>query len=259
MLTRCAFAAALFCAAALGVSGARGTFPADAQDKPKAKGKVAEDPIPSEKDAELDVEFIESLAAADRMAEAGRDTKSPEMLIAAGSMYRKLSVQYRKPKEVKEIPTGEKDELITEKPLPSPDMTADAAEMFNAARGTTKVPDQIAAINVLIAAAEKRDYSKKERGAVGGPKMVTRRIAGGGTHTYHIPYFTQIPAALAVRTSGIRIRCRMVHQGYVHFEQVVRIGQYSWIPKADTGRTKMFTLTIHNVDKGGGQYTLTTN
>lgn len=262
-MKRFVFAGALLVAAGLGLAGAVGPA-TDAQDKDKAKAKVkapeqpaADAQPPSEADAQLDAEYVENLAAADRLAAAGRDAKSPEMLIGAGAMYLKLAAQVPAPGVVKEAPTGEKGDAIADKPLPPPDLKAEAAAAFKEARGFAG--KDAAAVNTLIAAAEARKYPTPTRGAVGGPKVITRGIGGGITHTYNIPFFTGIPAALGVRTSGIRIRCHMATGNYTHFEQVVRFGNYTWVPKVDGSPTRMYSLTIRNVDNGPGQYTLTTN
>src|SRR4029079_4658322 len=123
-------------------------------------------------------------------------------------------------------------EPVKDKAEAGPNLKDEAKELFKEARAAAGADkDILTGVTALIKAAEGRKYGGT-RGAVGGPRNITRGIAPGATHVYNIGFFTGIPAAVAVR-STVPSRCIMAAGSYVHFEQVVRTGQYSWVPKPD--------------------------
>src|SRR5262249_24461983 len=99
-------------------------------------------------------------------------------------------------------------------------------------------------VEALIKAAKARNYETGARGAVGGPKWFTRVLGPKQTHVYNMSFDVNSVGAIGCEASA-PTRCKMVINDYVHFDQVVRIGQYSWKPRPDWP-IKTYTIMVHN-------------
>jgi hypothetical protein len=219
-----------------------------------------------EKEKQEKADAIGDLITAYKMADFGRESKSPEALIAAASLLRKVSAgRAGKLGALTEKPVDDNDKPVAEGTLKTRSLEEEANDLFRdasdlAAAGDAKVSK---AVDQLIKEAKERKYGLDDgvtkRGAFGGPKWVSRPIAPGEAHVYNIPFVTGVPAALGLKSTGMApLHVKMHIGGFVHFDQVVKFGEYNWVPKPDVP-VKTFTIRITNVSGRPTAYTLLTN
>jgi hypothetical protein len=214
-------------------------------------------------DSEIKAEVVKNLAAAAEMAQIGRDKQAPapEALIAAASLLRKvdawltsqnltlekldLPVQGGTGQPPADEKKGKKIDAPAEKEKSLKDQ---AAALFDEARDIGG-PGVVA----MIKAARAREYKFefKKRGAIGGPKRVTRIVPGNGWHGYTIWFEANKPAVVAVRSNGfVRFRVRLPGTGEV-MNTAAMSSSYSWFPRQrmaatvyvqGTGRNATYTV-----------------
>jgi hypothetical protein len=214
-----------------------------------------------EKDQAEKADAISDVITAYKMADFGRETKAPEALIAAASLLKKAHAGRAGRMEALDVkPVDDKDAAVQGETLKSKDLDQEANDLLDEASGLAAGdPKQSAAVEALIKAARERKYGKVTRGAYGGPKWVSRPIAPGESHVYNIAFVSGVPAAIGLKSAGAApLRIKMSIGGYVHFEQVVKFGQYEWVPKPDVP-LKTYTIRIANVGGRPTAYTLLTN
>src|SRR5262249_22001879 len=142
-----------------------------------------------------------------KMADFGREAKSPEALIAAAGLLRKVSAgRAGKPGALTDKPVEDNDKPVGEGTLKTRSLEEEANEWFRdasdlAAAGDPKVSK---AVDLLIKEAKERKYGSDvgTRGAAGGPKWVSRPLAPGESHVYNIPFVTGVPAAIGLKSTG---------------------------------------------------------
>jgi hypothetical protein len=216
-----------------------------------------------EKDQAEKADAISDVVTAYKMADFGRESKAPEALIAAASLLRKAHAGRAGRMEALDAkPVDDKDAPVQGETLKPKDLDQEANDLLDEASGLAAGdPKQSAAVEALIKTARARKYGaeKMTRGALGGPKWVSRPIAPGQAHVYNIPFVTGVPAEIGIKSTGAApLRCKMSIGGYVHFEQVVKFGEYGWVPKPDAP-VKTYTIRIANVGSRPTAYTLLTN
>lgn len=212
---------------------------------------TADDPKPGDAAAqEAQAGDVELLAAAYQMAAIGEKEKLPEAYVAAGSLVLKLKARCKGEMGRLDVVPEVQDE--NDKPLKgvavetqkSENLDDLAQEFFDAASALAKDPKTSAAVEALIKSAKTRTYAPGTRGAVGGPKWFTRVLGPHQTHVYKIPFDTYSVGSVGFQASA-PTRCTMNIGGYVHFNQVVSVGNYTWQPKPDR-EVKTYTISVHN-------------
>jgi hypothetical protein len=252
------FAASLF--AALAFPLAVPTRAADAKDD----ADDADPEVPYEKLDETGKNIVKLTTAA-KLKEIGwgKDVKggrvegySLESLLAAARMLRELpKLNETDPKDVEvtpaaDAPKGEAPKAKAFDPVAESRATLDRAREIVA---TFEDPKQKDAYSTLIAAVEKIDNT---RAVLGGPKIVTRVIRPGEKHNLKFTVISGLPSAVAVQTVGAPIRFQMFNpRGVVLFNQVVQVGNFTWVPTGKPNEKREFRLEVTNSKKVPVTYT----
>ena len=132
-----------------------------------------------------------------------------------------------------------------------------AQGFFDSAAGLAAEQQIADDVKALTKAAKARKYDTGARGASGGPRTMTRGLGAHQTHVYSIPVDVFAIFAIGFQSSA-PTRCKMQYGDYVHFNQVVRSGNYSFKPKP-TAPVKVYTITVHNGENFPVTYRLWTN
>jgi hypothetical protein len=231
-----------------------------------ALAPAADPPADTPTEAEAHAGFLEDLAASARLAaigygeadaKDGRPAKQcPEDLVAAGSiLVRVHKLTNGTFAELAVKPVGEDDQEVKDKADPNESLEKQAKRLFDdakaAAAGDAKL---LAAVNALIKAAEDREYG---RGAIGGPKAVTRKIGAGQVHVYKIGFVPGLPASAVMRSTGqSKLAFRVENpQGRELFQLKGATAYYNWRPAAKGP----FKIVVRNVGKQPTAYQLMTN
>jgi hypothetical protein len=231
-----------------------------------APPSAADDPkSPTEARQEAQANGVELLAEAYRLAEFARTQKAPEAYVTAGSLLLKLHADTKgqigeldvKPEVLDENDKPIADAKVeTQKPQRFDALANDFFDSASALGVELKVSKEVEA---LIKAARSRRYTPdvETRGAVGGPKLIVRRLPPKQSHVYDIPFDTHSVGSIGFEASA-PTRCKMAFGAYVHFNQVVRVGQYTWRPRPKEP-IRTFTITIKNQHDTPVTYKLFTN
>lgn len=240
---------------AAGVAGSMGmSLVAVAQPKPAA----TEESNPA---AEATANLVEDLGTAAQLTAFGRGElesvtglkglKSPEALVAAGAIYlraHKATGGKVQPSEAKVMEDGKA--VADEGKIPS--MAEEAEALFDEARALATTNG--AAIEALI----KQAKATESRGAVGGPRTITRTIKTGKTHNIDLTFDVRSPASVTMRGTGTTQFEVLNSRGKVMWHSKGTWGFYNWHP-GNGGGEKNVTVRVIN---GGGppvSYTVTTN
>jgi hypothetical protein len=168
---------------------------ADAQKKKKDPAKAGE-----EYKAE---DVLNDIIAAYRLKEFGEKHKSPEALIAAGSLLRKAATA--KIENIAEQPIIEDDKgnkVDTPKEPAKSVSLADEADGIFAHALVMANKLELSGVDKLIQLAEKREYKQPgERAVIGGPQAIQRTINPGQTQVYHFKFQPQMPCAIGLRST----------------------------------------------------------
>lgn len=158
---------------------------------------VPDDKDPATKDKQVDpkiAEYMEDLAMVGRLTDLGRKQSSPESLLSAAFLLRKIST------------TGgidamkEKPEVEGEKEAPKPvevDYKHEIEELITQAR-------EIAAerklnLEPLIKDVENRQLTRR---VLKGPRQINQKLQPGKSHSYHITVKNKEPFYLSFRASS---------------------------------------------------------
>lgn len=218
----------------------------------------------AKQEAQLKADDISDLLLAYRLVELGRnkDKPAPEALIAAGSIYLRLSKV--KMGTIAEKPTiqvdkkddtgGPVDMVIDE----APDLEKEANLLFDEAEFMAKKEKTDAAplINLV--------KNRGERGTLHGPKTVSRAIGPFQTQTFRLNYVPFRPAALGFKASvpmhvEVMRTDKAANVWYVTtgmhggFNQVVGINGFP------PGSAVPVRVIIQNMTQAHARYTLFTN
>ncbi len=248
MIARFALVAAMAASVALAASPA-------AQPPGEAK---AEDKTP-------EVRAVEMIADAYQLMDIAKEKKLPEVYVGAGRLFLLLDEAN---KDKKLDPVKSKVEVQTEdgKPVagaktegkPTRSFAKLADDCFTDARSLANEQKRGDEINKLIASIKANPLPVGTREAIGGPKLINQTIGAKQTHTHTIDFNSQKPGAIGFQAAA-PLRCKMAYETYVHFDQVVRVGSYSWQPGKDTGAVRRYVITVHNHTNNPVEYKLFTN
>jgi len=248
-------------AASVAILGAAlAVLPSPAADPPKPAAPLSEDKI---KEQETQAADVETYMTALKLAETGHEEKWPETLVTAGALLLKLDHQTKGAfGELKDKPSvlGEDGKPISDAEVKSiePESVKSLADAyFDEATALAKDQKILKEITALIKTVKARKYTET-RGAIGGPKWFVRPLGPKQTHVYNINFDTFSIASVGFSASA-PTRCTMQTGTYVHFNQVVRTGQYTWKPSGNLGPVKTFTITVRNPQNVGVTYKLVTN
>jgi hypothetical protein len=180
-----------------------------------------------------------------------KDVKSADALVAAGGILLRIHKQ-----------TGGKMAALKAEVLDeagkavaadgeAPSLEEQAEALFDEARAL-ETKDAAA-----IEAAIKQAKLVPERGAVGGPRVISRRIGNGKVHTLKIDFESQQFAKVNMQGTGVT-QFEVVGQGgKVLWHSKGNWGFYHWTPVGRDTRS----ITIKVINKGGPpvMYTVQTN
>lgn len=205
---------------------------------------------------------VELLAAAYRLAEIGEKYKSPEALVAAGSLILKLKALTKG--ELGELALKPEVQDENDKPIegakvevPKPESLEEIAQgFFDTASGLGTELKASHEVEAMIKAAKGRKYDAGARGAKGGPKVLTGTVGPHQTHTYHISFDAHAIAAIGFHASA-PLRAKMIQGSQIHFDQVLATGEYRWMPQGKKGATVV--ITVQNPHKSKVTYQLFSN
>jgi hypothetical protein len=261
LLARIALLAAL--AAGVTLAAAPAAQPPKGKDKAKDQAPPPAEPKTADEDkAAATAKLIERIADAHKLMELADAQKAPEMYIVAGRLFLQVNDLAEKVLPLEAVP-----EVQTEDGKPVAGAKAEsekgdsfktlAAKAFEQAEVLANEQKSFALFIPVVKAVKANPWVGIERGAVGGPKLITRPLAPGQSHVYTIAFDTATPGAIGFAAS-VPMRCQMRTGNYVHFNQVVRSGQYSWQPKRNEP-ARTYVINIHNGTNAVGTYRLFTN
>lgn len=216
---------------------------------------------PNEKsEAEKTAEIAEQVALAAELAAFGRGeladvtglkgVNSPEALVAAGGIL--MRVHKQTGGKIAEVEAKVVDDANQSIPDENTNFSFadEAANLFDEARAMAK---DKAAVETIIKQAE----SVTERGASGGPKVISRTVKSGKSHKVDLAFEPHTPATVTMHGNGV-VKFEVVGPGgKVLWNSRGNWGVYRWMP----GKASERGITIKVINGGGPavSYTLTTN
>lgn len=217
------------------------------------------EPSAEKTEAEKTGEIVERVALAAELTAFGRgeladatglkDFKSPEALVAAGGILLRIHKQTGGKVSASDAKVTEGDlAVVAEGPANSFGHEAEA--LFDEARGLAK---DKAAIEAQI----KQASLVPERGAIGGPKVITRTVKSGKTQHVDLAFEPNSPASISMRGTG-KVQFEVIGPG----GKVLWHSQGSWgFYNFNTGRNAERGIKIKVINGGGPPvaYTITTN
>lgn len=202
-----------------------------------------------------DLELAAHLTAFGRgeLAEATglKDVKSPEALVAAGGILMRTHKRSGgKLPPLKAEVTDESGAAVAADGN-GPSLEEQAEALFDEARALATGKSQ------AIEAAIKQAKLIPERGAVGGPRTISRRIGNGKVHTLKIDFESQQFAKVHMQGTGVTQFEVLGQGGKVLWHSKGNWGFYNWTPVGKDSRS----ITIKVINKGGPpvMYTVQTN
>lgn len=180
-----------------------------------------------------------------------KDVKSPEALVAAGGIL--LRVHKRTGGKMPPLKAEVTDESGMAVAADGDDSSLEeqAEALFDEARALATGNSK--AIEAVI----KQAKLVPERGAVGGPRVITRKIGSGKVHTLRIDFESQQFAKVHMQGTGVT-QFEVVGQGgKVLWHSKGNWGFYNWTPVGRDSRS----ITIKVINKGGPpvMYSVRTN
>ena len=208
-----------------------------------ADEKKDEEPKPEEK-------VVEEITNAYRLAEFGRKNKSPEALIAAGSVLR--SLKGARLAKITDKPKFEEDDKSEE--VKGKNFEEQADDLFEEDRAIA-AKEKIRGVDGLIKAAKDREY----RAVVGGPRNINRTIGARATHVFNIDVFPNQFSTFGFR-ADFPMKVSIVRSDN---ENVIAAGitaagnvRHHFGNAAPGARKVRVTVRIHNVGNQAGSYSL---
>jgi hypothetical protein len=227
---------------------------ADAQKKKKDPGKAGE-----QYKAE---DVLNDIITAYRLKEFGEKHKSPEALIAAGSLLRKAATA--KLENIAEQPTIEDDKgnkvEASKEPAKSVSLADEADTIFAHALGLANEL-KLTGIDKLIQLAEKREYKQPgERAVIGGPQAIQRTINPGQTQVYHFKFQPQMPCAIGLRSSfPLQITVVRSDNNQVWVATTTTVGVHTHMPGPGPKKGIPVTVRVRSLAPQTGLYQLFVN
>jgi hypothetical protein len=238
-------AGSLLVAVASSLPGAQQVAAAADPARPAADEKMAE-PDPKV------VELMETLGTVGKLTDIGRKQSSPEALLTAAFLLRKLS--HTTIKDLAEKPTveGEKD---TGEALTGNALTDSYKKEMNALIDEARNMGLDRKLNLepLIKDLETRELTRL---VVGGPQQVTRSIAVNATHVYNIKAEVQRPFYFSFRASTpLRVSVVRADDNNTYAAGILPGANATWTPGGSKAIAPI-TIRITNVSKQPAQYQL---
>jgi hypothetical protein len=220
-----------------------------------------------ETEAQDKARFITIMTEAYGLAEAGKENRSPMMLVTAGGLFRVLKGNEKLLTEAKVNPTVEY-EKDAQKGEPAPrenprirlDFDKEAEVLFDAARSIGgDLPEVERMIKSVKADKEGKLVWGGDRGNVKGPQAINRILAGGATHVYRFPFAPGVPAAVGFRASApCQFTIVRADNEHVIAAGVVQVASRQWVP-AKAKKPLVFTVRVKNLTRKPVPYLLLTN
>lgn len=206
-----------------------------------------QDSKPEDVKADPTADAVRQIAMAAELAEMGRATKTPDMLVTAARILRRIRTAPGTGKTTVEG-TEEKGEPVS--------LTAQSDALLKEAR--TMAPDD-AALGDLIARAAKDappaadKTGPQGRGSLIGPRTYFHRPGAGTVVTLATTFQGGMPASVAVTGNGRNSLTLTVTGPGGHYYTWTGLNpSVTWVPNA----TKTFTISIKNNGPGAAAYTL---
>lgn len=223
-----------------------------------ALAQAADEPSEAEQSAQL----VEELGTAAQLIAFGRgelgdatglkEFQSPEALVAAGGIYlRAHKACGGKLKPSNATVEDEDGNAVTAEGEPL--SFADEAEaLFDEARAMPGADST--ALEALI----KQAKTATERGAIGGPRVITRMVKSGKVHAIKIPFEANAPATVTMRGTGTTQFEVIGNGGRVLWHSKGTFGVYNWHTGGVGG---VRDITVKVINRGGPPvaYTVITN
>jgi hypothetical protein len=172
-------------------------------------------------------QYLKDLMTAYRLKELGqdKDNPSPECLIAAARLFKRLSkVQLGKIEEKPEIEADEKGAKLLDEAAKAPDLEEEARDLLDQARAISSA--RKLNLDALIKDVEQNTNA---RATVGGPRHIARKIGPRQTQTFQFTILSKHPWHVGFRATA------PLHT-WVH-----HIGGSTW----DEGVAQHFERTFH--------------
>ncbi|MCA9052017.1 MAG: hypothetical protein KDA89_24935 [Planctomycetaceae bacterium] len=181
-----------------------------------------------------------------------KDFKSPEALVAAGGILLRLHRQTGGKTETSDISVTDDSGSDIAAEGQAVSLQADAEALFDEARGMV-AGEKAAALEKQIQAVS----AVEQRGAVGGPRVISRTVKSGKTHAMKIEFAPDAPASVAMRGSGTTQFEIVGSGGKTLWHSKGSWGTYTW----NTGGRGSRNITVKVINKGGPPvaYTVVTN
>lgn len=203
---------------------------APADDKKEDAVQVKADPVSDD---------VRHIALAYDLAEYGRKAKSPEMLVSAARILRKIRTT---PGTEKPTIEGGKDEK---------EEKAEAVSLLEESNHLLAEARKLAPDDALIGDLIERITKEKTRGSIGGPRSHYHKPGAGTTMTWNVSFAGGQPASVAVQGNGRNALTLTVRGPGGHFLTWTGPNpSLSWVPR----QTKPYTITVTNDGPGACAY-----
>jgi hypothetical protein len=213
------------------------------QPSPAADEKKAEEPKVDQAG-----EDVIHIGLAYSLAEYGRKNKSPESLVTAARILRKIKTTPITEKPTDEGPKGEKADEV--KAGAEVSLLAESDKLLDEAR--KMAPD-----DKLIGELADRAAKEKTRAALGGPRSYSGAIRAGHTQTLTVSFRVAELASVTVNGNGVTVfHVKAINDaGVVVSENSGRYVNLRWVPE----RTRVFRIVITSEGPGPSSYQFYTN
>ncbi len=206
--------------------------PAPAEEK-------KEDPAAADKTAAAAAESVREIGMALQLAEYGRRENSPEMLIAAARILRKIRAT-----PGTDEPKAEGGEAAKKPAASLGDLSDKLLEEARKKAGDDKA---------ILEMADRVAKEPKGRGALGGPRSYTHAPGDGVSLTWSVRFRVGVPASVSVVGDGVnRLTTTVQGPGGYHYTWTGHNASTSWVP----GVPGFTTITVTNRGPGAAYYTM---
>lgn len=210
-------------------------------------GQDGEEPLTKEEEAQR--ENLQDLLMAHRLAAFAKAYKAPEALVTAGGLLLKVNSAIKGEAKVDASATDEKGNTV--EAVKAKSLKEEAADLFDAALGMKPGSKELQA---MIKAARTRDYKKDpafaDRGVVGGPKRISKRVDAGGRQHFNLKFASGQPGSVALTSSApVRFIVRaggstLTNTVVTHFHYTLRASGKSGATKGKGGKAGATTVAI---------------
>jgi len=184
-------------------------------------------------------EAVDAIGAAYRLADFGRETKSPEMLIGAAKALRSISS-----KQGDAEVTNEKGEKIK---------SGEGDSLQKVAAGWLAEAAKLANKDKLITDLVKRISDEEAQGSLGGPRHYYHRPGAGEVITWNVTFRGGEPASVSVaQSTGDSLTLTVTGPNGYSYTWTGHNPSVNWVPDA----TKTFTIKVRNNSRAATAYTL---